>query len=218
MFNYNKRFLLASLLVYSLVRFTHQSNILRLSNENQAVFSLRYKDKRHATSPFKTIDVNNLFECVDACLYDTSCKSVNVVENVTPWRCELVAADRNTNDNYVTANGVHHYDTGWSRLTRITTPDGAHCWVPNSRSCTATANDLIVIEMTTALCQEKYAYFNFDPSTGRLIHHCTGRPLCTFSPSLYALVYASFDCPNVDINAYFYAFRRDLSKSKSFQF
>ena len=49
--------------------------------------------------------MNELFDCADACVYDTSCASINVDKNNTPWICELVVDDRNTKDEYVDAEG-----------------------------------------------------------------------------------------------------------------
>jgi len=93
----------------TLIRVSQSSNILRFSDFNEAVFSLWKKNKRHVKTPYSTLNVTSLYDCADACLYDTPCKSFNLNAGVV---CELVDQDRNDDDTYEDAANVDHYDTG----------------------------------------------------------------------------------------------------------
>ena len=96
-----------------LVRLSNGSNILRFSDFNEAIFSLWKKNKRHVRTPYNIFNVTSTYECADACLYDTSCKSFNLNVGVM---CELVDQDRNNDNSYNDAENVDHYDTGTIKI------------------------------------------------------------------------------------------------------
>jgi len=202
------------IVLYLLLTHTLASNILRLPKVNQAHFILKDVNKKHATSPYKTFNVDSTFDCVDSCTFDTSCKSVNVDENSQPNECQLVAADRNTADSYVTAAGFKHYDTGKTTLTLFRNQYWTSCIVPRTLSCDAstTATELMFTTQTDR-CDQLYAYFSYDVDTGRLIHHCTGQSVCPASIGNGAKLQLSHNCHNSDKEAnYLYTFIRDFSK------
>ena len=171
---------------------------------------------RHATSPYKTFDVESLFDCADACVYDTSCKSINLDKNNNPWLCELVADDRNTKDEYVAATGVYHYDTGWTALTLIVNNAGTACLVSYQLVCEFTASFVgLVAETDMSICNShRAALFYYDVNLGYLIHHCTGRPVAptSISTSGYLVIYQSTPPYTPNIHTYWYNIRRDFSK------
>ncbi|XP_066933955.1 uncharacterized protein [Clytia hemisphaerica] len=191
-------------------------NIVRLPKTNEAIFSLRKKNKRIATTAYKTFEVNELFDCADACVYDTSCKSINVDKSNQPWVCELVADDRNTKNEYVDAPGVNHYDTGWTTLTIITNHDQTACLMSSSRHCEFDAgynNYNVRIETDMTICNShRAAIFHFDRRIGRLVHHCTGYPVGHQASDglmkIYKTGYPSDMLQNIDY--YLTAWRRDF--------
>ena len=159
------------------------------------IFEIYQRNKRHITSAYNTFDVKTLFDCVDACVYDTSCKSVNVDKNNDPWKCELVADDRNTKNEYTDATGVHNYDTGKTGLTSSTFQ--------------------IVVETDMSICNTlRAALFYYNADLGYLMHHCSGRPVgpTSISTSGYMVIFQSTLNHAPDINNYWTALRRDFSK------
>ena len=191
------------------------SNILRLPSFNQAQFVLKAVDTKHATAPYKTLNVDSTFDCLDTCTFDTSCRSVNVNENSQPLECQLVAADRNTADSYVTAAGFKHFDTGKKALTTFRHASYTGCIVPRSLSCDASATTTeLMFTSQTERCEQLYAYYSFDLETGRLIHHCTGQSVCPASLGGSAKLQISNSCQASDKEGnYLYAFIRDYSKT-----
>ena len=132
--------------------------------------------KRHATSPYKIFDVDTLFDCADACVYDTSCRSINLDKNTNPWKCELIVNDRNTLNEYTDASGVDHYDTGLTALTMIVSNAGSACLVSENFLCEFTQDNIpLRIEMDISICNANRAsLFYYDIKLGILIHHCSG--------------------------------------------
>lgn len=120
-----------------------------------------------------------MFDCADACIYDTSCKSINLDKNTDPWKCELVVDDRNTLEEYTDAPGVNHYDTGLTALTMIVSNAGGSCLVSENLVCEFTSAFVpLRIEMDISVCNaNRAALFYYDIKHGYLIHHCSGRPV-----------------------------------------
>ncbi|XP_066926075.1 uncharacterized protein [Clytia hemisphaerica] len=165
---------------YLLITASTASNILRLPKYNKAKFILKHNNKAHATSPYKTEPVRNLYKCLDKCTYDTQCKSVNFDErNPNSTQCQYVAQDRNDLDSYVDAPGIRHYDTGRTTLTKwVMTSYTSFCVVPETYSCDVTsANQKLMITSSTTHCEAEYAYFDYDIEYGILYHHCSGREI-----------------------------------------
>ena len=141
------------------------------------IFTKYQTNKSHATAPFRTFEVDGLFDCVDACVYDVSCKSINLDKNTDPPKCELVANDRNSQNQYVSAANVTNYDTGKTRITRIYNHDLTRCLVSEDLLCDFTVSWIKVrVETDTNVCNtHRAALFSFDADLGILIHHCSGR-------------------------------------------
>jgi PAN domain. len=209
-------FLLTSRIFVTLYLFsTHifASNILRLPTTNHANFILKEVDKKHATTPYKTITTKTTFDCIDTCTFETSCKSINVDENSDPHECQLVADDRNTVDSYVSAPGLMHFDTGKTTLTTFRNAYHASCIVPRSLSCDASADIELMFTTQMDRCDQLYAYFSFDLDTGRLIHHCTGLTVCAKALAVSSAMILSATCSNVDKEEnILHAFSRNYSK------
>ncbi|XP_066933949.1 uncharacterized protein [Clytia hemisphaerica] len=190
-------------------------NIIRLPATNEGIFSLRKKNKRIATTAYKTFEVNELFDCADACVYDTSCKSINVDKSNQPWVCELVADDRNTKDEYVDAEGVDHYDTGWTSLTIITNSAQNSCLISGGRSCelgTSTNWIHVHVETDWNIClTHRAALFNYDHQTGRLHHHCTGYPVCVDFSTKWVQINKNGCQHYPDIEHFWFTWRRSFS-------
>ena len=217
-------YFLTSVLPYWGLSFTCQTQCFWLITRSiffsfqTATFSLRKKNKRIATTAYKTFEVKELFDCADACVYDTSCKSINVDKNNTPWVCELVEDDRNTKNEYVDAPGVDHYDTGWTSLTIITNHDGTACLMSSSRHCVFSAgyNSYNVrVETDMNICNNhRAAIFYFNRRIGRLVHHCTGYPIGYDASDglmkIYKTGYPSDIQQNIDDSLK--AWRREFSK------
>ena len=180
------------------------------------IFTLCQKDSRHITSAYKILNVDTLFDCVDACVYDTSCKSVNVDKNTDPWKCELVTADRNTNNKYVTATGVHNYDTGKITLTLILNNGGTACLVSQGHVCEFTSSYIsVIVETDMSICNtHRAALFYYNADLGYLMHHCSGRPVgpTEISTSGYMVIFQSTLNHVPDINYYWTTLRGDFSK------
>ena len=165
----NKMTFRASILFYLLITASTASNILRLSKYNKAKFILKHNNKAHATAPYKTEPVRNLYKCLDKCTYDTQCKSVNFDErDPNNAQCQYVAQDRNDLDSYVDATGIRHYDTGRTTLTKwIMKQYSSFCVVPDSLSCDKTGT--LMITDDTMHCSADYAYYDFDVETGVIV-------------------------------------------------
>uniref|UniRef100_A0A7M5WQB2 PA14 domain-containing protein n=1 Tax=Clytia hemisphaerica TaxID=252671 RepID=A0A7M5WQB2_9CNID len=193
-----------------LIKTISTHNIIRLPDTNEGIFSLRKKNKRIATTAYKTFEVNELFDCADACVYDTSCKSINVDKNNQPWVCELVADDRNTKDEYVDAEGVDHYDTGWTSLTIITNNDQNKCLVPSVVTCDFVHDSYsLKVETDWNICTtHRAALFNYDHRTGRLHHHCTGYPVCADYSTYWVQIYKNGCQYYPDIENFWHTWRR----------
>eukprot|EP00111_Clytia_hemisphaerica_P006307 TCONS_00018257-protein len=205
---------------FILLVFTKQifaSNIIRRTSSNEGTFQIRRRGKRIATTPYKTFEVPELFDCADACVYDTPCKSINVNKNSSPWICELVSDDRNTKDEYVDAPGVDHYDTGWTSISIITNYDNNMCLVSKYYRCNLPTDSVwehIVVETDMTVCNENpAALFHFDRDTGRLVHHCSGYQVCPLHPfgstSWVGIVKTGCNWYQ-DINDYFHTWRRNF--------
>eukprot|EP00111_Clytia_hemisphaerica_P023124 TCONS_00068018-protein len=129
------------------------SNIIRMSDQNQATFVLKHRGKRPAQAPYKNITAEEVFDCADACTYDTRCKSINFVEDASDddenveENCQLVEYDRNDVNEYVDAPNVKHFDTGRSTLTRIipwlTRQDGG-CLINWGGGCDSSIDDIFL--------------------------------------------------------------------------
>ena len=193
---------------------------LIIFKSNLGIFTVYKRNKRHITSPYNTFEVDSLFDCADACVYDTPCKSINLDKNNDPWKCELIVDDRNTKDEYVDATGVHHYDTGLTALTIITNNDGSRCLVSEDLLCDFTVEWIkVFVETDTNICNShRAALFYYDVNHGYLIHHCSGRPV---SPVTVNIGYFSQTIMGIrqtvpvnvpEINDYRYTIRRDFSK------
>lgn len=117
-----KFFLIFILVLHMWTKTVFSSNIIRLNDQNQATFVLKHNGKRHARPPYKNVTAEAVFDCADACTYDTRCKSINFVgdvDDVVEENCQLVEYDRNDVDEYVDDANVKHFDTGRSTLTKI---------------------------------------------------------------------------------------------------
>ena len=162
-----------------LITRTCTTNILRTPTKNYAKFILKHANKVHATAPYKSMTVRNLFICLDACTYETSCKSANYkdVGVVHQNLCQLVSNDRNDSPNYVDSPGWGHYDTGKTTLTKFETkPMYNLCVVPDSYSCDGQGDYLITANGDH--CDQDYAYFDFDVDAGSIYHRCSGHSVC----------------------------------------
>ena len=178
------------------------------------IFEIYQRNKRHITSAYNTFDVKTLFDCVDACVYDTSCKSVNVDKNNDPWKCELVADDRNTKNEYTDATGVHNYDTGKTGLTLITNDGGTACLISSGHVCEFTSSYIsVIVETDMSICNtHRAALFYYNVDLGYLMHHCSGRPAgpTAISTAGYMVIFQSTSKYIPDINYYWTALRRDF--------
>ena len=192
---------------FLLITRTYTTNILRTPKKNYAKFILKHANKVHATAPYKSMTVRNLFICLDACTYETSCKSANYkdVGVVHQNLCQLVANDRNDSPNYVDSPGWGHYDTGKTTLTKFLTVYYNLCVVPQSYSCDGSSDYLITANGDH--CDQDYAYFDFDVDTGRLYHRCSGSFVGIYNNRLKFNNGARDKDPNYDE-----AFGRDWSK------
>ena len=192
---------------FLLITRTYTTNILRTPKKNYAKFILKHANKVHATAPYKSMTVRNLFICLDACTYETSCKSVNYKDTgvVLQNMCQLVANDRNDSPNYVDSPGWEHYDTGKTTLTKFLTVHYSLCVVPNSYSCDGQGDDLITANGDH--CDQDYAYFDFDVDAGRIYHRCSGHSVCNLNGKL-----TLNNCAINKDSAYNGAFARDWSK------
>ena len=92
---------------FLLITGTYTTNILRTPKKNYAKFILKHANKVHATTPYKSMTVRNLFICLNACTFETSCKSANYKDTgvVHQNLCQLVSNDRNDSPNYVDSPG-----------------------------------------------------------------------------------------------------------------
>ena len=194
---------------YLLISRATATNILRTPKKNYAKFVFKHANKVHATAPYKSMTVRNLFICLDTCTYETSCKSANYKDTGREADqqnlCQLVANDRNDVPNYVDSIGWGHYDTGKTTLTKFLTLSYGLCVVPESYSCKGQRDDLITASGDK--CNEDYAYFDFDVDAGRLYHHCSGHTVCIVSGRL-----TLDNCQKDKGVDYDRAFTRDWSK------
>lgn len=90
-------------------------NILRLEDTRLAKFILRHTDKVHVTSHYKEFYTQEEAACVDRCVTETECKSVNFYKDETDLeksKCQLVDEDIDDQNEYVTRAGWRHLDTG----------------------------------------------------------------------------------------------------------
>ena len=115
---------------------------------------------------------------MDRCVAKPPCKSVNYHKD---WQtCQLVDYDITDGKDYVTKQGWMHYDTGRSRLTRIVDKTQNYCLtIYSSNPCNPGSSWYYVKyrSMTHAHCQGIEAYWDFDRSTGVVLHYCSGKIL-----------------------------------------
>ncbi|XP_066930686.1 uncharacterized protein [Clytia hemisphaerica] len=163
--------------------FTH--NIIRSPSDgyNQARFVLRHINKVHATAHYSQSNVTCIAKCVDKCVTDTNCKSVNFFLNqdsdtLPDDICQLVSSDLTDKYEYTEKPGWKHYDTGRSVLTRITVPAGSGCMFPESGSdCSYVSTNSLELR-TGDECNSVRAYFEYDRDAGTLKHYCSGLYVC----------------------------------------
>ena len=200
-----------TLVLYLLLTYATASNILRTPKKNYAKFVLKHANKKHTTAPYKTITARNLFKCLDICTFETTCKSANYKETGTNQNpCELLSNDRNDLESYTDAQGWGHYDTGRTTLTQFRAASyGNICIVPVSHSCEAKGDNLVT-STNSDMCEQDFAYFDFDVETGRLYHRCSGLAVCHVN-SIMTLR----NCVRNKVENYNAAYVRDWSKCHS---
>ena len=83
---------------------------------------------------------------------------MNVDKNNDPWKCELVADDRNTKNEYTDATGAHNYDTGKTGLTLITNNAGTACLISSGHVCEFTNSYIPVVVETDMSISVSYTH------------------------------------------------------------
>ncbi|XP_066920882.1 uncharacterized protein [Clytia hemisphaerica] len=167
------------------VNLTIAHNILRIDDTRIAKFVLRHEDKVHVTPHYKELNIEEEAACVDRCVTETQCKSVNFYKNDTDAeesKCQLVAEDIDDLNEYMDRVGWRHLDTGKTSITRLKHPNG-YCWVPEvSSPCDFSVSNVELQPLSSSKCQDISAYFDFDRSwSGTIIHVCSGKMLCPAS-------------------------------------
>ena len=163
------------LLCYLHLTGTIAHNILRLSDVRQAKFVLRHLNKIHAVASYKQLAVASVQNCLDECVTDTICKSVNFMPNQTSvddkktkdHSCELVDKDLTDDYEYVDKPGWKHYDTGRSTLTRIIHYSTGMCIFPEQYNSGCHQSGDSDVELRSGSdCDSILAYFEFNRDTG----------------------------------------------------
>ena len=101
---------------------TNGHNILRLEDTRLAKFVLRHTDRVHVTPHYKEFYILDEAACVDRCVTETECKSVNFYKNdadLEKSKCQLVDEDIDDKNEYVDRAGWRHLDTGTYQLPHI---------------------------------------------------------------------------------------------------
>ncbi|XP_066921298.1 uncharacterized protein [Clytia hemisphaerica] len=175
-------------------------NILRLEDTRLAKFILRHTDKVHVTSHYKEFYTQEEAACVDRCVTETECKSVNFYKDETDLeksKCQLVDEDIDDQNEYVTRAGWRHLDTGKSSITRLKHPDG-YCYAPiGANECDFTTSNIELHPISSLKCTSVSAYFDFDRSwAGVITHVCSGKILCPSSDTTGPIQLVDIqDCP-----------------------
>ena len=60
----------------------------------------------------------------------------------------------------------------------MTTFDAGFCLEPESGKCTVADNTKIVFRPSATHCKTEESQFTFNIDTGKLVHKCSGKPVC----------------------------------------
>ena len=180
-------------------------NILRLPTVRQGRFELRHQNKVQSKDHYRELKVKTVEVCVDRCVADSQCKSVNFFstgnDDAILDFCQLVAYDVTDNSNYVDRTGWNHYDTGRTKVTRIKNRYTGECYVPDSSSgCALSSSYIIPVPSSDSRCNSLEAYFEFDRDTGRITHYCSGKYVCGTSYSNNVYIKIQENCRKSYVN------------------
>lgn len=176
------KFAIISFLAVILIELIFSANIIRTTSFRKAEFRTRYKDKVTSHTHYKAIVVGTVHECVDLCLADEQCKTFNFKYDPqssgeqSSENCQFVSVDINDNPSYQDKIGWKSYDTGRNQLSRLFNRETGYCWVPQSKSCTPSNGEYLILSNTD--CEGIEAWFRFDRDEGKLFHYCSGIALC----------------------------------------
>ncbi|XP_066925352.1 uncharacterized protein [Clytia hemisphaerica] len=180
MFNLHKYFSL--ILATSSLTYAH--NILRLNELRSAKFILQQNGMVPTKQPYLEFKTDSVEICMDRCVAETPCKSINY--NDVTSECQHVDYDVNDGREYINKTGFKHYDTGITQLTRILTISQTYCvTVITSDPCwhgdAPSQVYLYYKPISSDECQNIGAYYDFDRTSGTMVHHCSGLVVTRYS-------------------------------------
>ena len=165
-------------LTYIYIALSH--NIRRATYEKFGKFVLRRNNTVPSKEPFMEFGSDSIEICMDRCVAKPPCASVNFNSDLNI--CQLVDYDINIGRNYTEKNGWLHFDTGRTRLTNILDYTKQYCLtiggVPDP--CNPTGKDEYRIhykDKNDKDCNSIKSLFDFDRSTGIILHYCSGLAL-----------------------------------------
>lgn len=153
-------------------------NIVRLPTVRKGEFEVRHVDKVQSKPHYLELKLESIQVCVDKCVADSQCKSVNFFSTGSLDTCQLVAYDITDNNNYTNRTGWKHYDTGRTKVTRLRERASGYCYIPETAGCEIGDTYIISLPSSDNRCNSLDAYFRYNRDTGLISHYCSGRKVC----------------------------------------